>query len=479
MVYWSMKLTQYKTSVIFLTVLISNVISVYGANNWSPSETFGLMGVNVEIYFTPEPGKININLEEVKGIINITRVNNDYNLEVMVLYYGTIQDNVTIFNNTGTRVIFFDTSINSYIEQISIKTPANGSFISYMVIVFLWEDTETLLIENNKTVQIAADYEKQFKGFDLANIVIPGGVIVFLAGVVILYITRFKKHPNKGPDLNSINEKVEEIFNSSKDFFTRGGELKELDLSKIKSTPNPGEISLLRQKKRKLQNKLTNLKPKLDELNRITIRLERAREPVEKNELFKFISSLFIRASRKREIFPPGDDIGNKVRQIRDELKEGKWESLQNIENIKIMWFICDKYAKTTVIHKEIPLSDDFDIADEAIILAYTIKRYFEIKNNTHWPPDRNMTLKVEEEILAELKIIDVLLENYKKLNRKRLKNYSSTCSKIKKEAEVNLKWLESLDDEIEVNLVKRLIKRLLKLDELMTKELDLINKLN
>jgi len=452
---------------------------VYGANDWSPSETFRFLGVNAEVYFTPEPGKVDIELEDVKGIINLTRVSNDYNLIVGVIAYGTIQENVTIFNNTGIREILFDASINSYTEEISLKTPEKGSFISYMVIVFLWEDTETLLRENNKTVRLAADYNKHYTGFDLASIVVPGVFFVFLAGIFIVSSYSFKKYRSKRPDLDSINKKVEEIYNSSKDFFTRGGELKELDLSKIKSTPNPGEISLLRQKKRKLQKNLANLKPKLDELNRIAIRLERAREPVEKNELFKFISSFFIRASRKREIFPPGDGVGNKVRQIRDELKEGKWEKLQNIENIKIMWFICDKYSKTTVIHKELPLSDDFDITDESIILAYNIKRYYEIKNNTHWPPDRNMALKAEEDILAELKIIDGLLANYKKLNKKRLRNYASTCSKIKKEAEDNLKWLGSLEDEVEVNLTKRLIRRLQKLDELMTKELDLINKLN
>ncbi|MFX0051831.1 MAG: hypothetical protein ACFE8U_11135, partial [Candidatus Hermodarchaeota archaeon] len=330
MIYWSLRLKQYSTSVIFLTILISTVISVYGVNEWSPKEKFGLMGVNVEVYFTPEPGKIGIELEVVKGIINITRVNNDYNLRVGILDYGTIQENVTIFNNTGIREIFFDTSFDSHVEQISLRTPEDGFFVSYMVIVFLWENTETLLIENNKTVKLAADYEKYFQGFDLANIVIPGGLIVFLAGMVFLIRTRNKKHPSKNLDMNSINEKVEEIFNSSKNFFTRGGEIKELDLSKIKSTPNPGEIWLLRQKKQKLKKSLSSLKPKLDEIDRIALRLESARDPVEKNELFKFISSFFIRASRKREIFPIGDDIGNKVIQLRNELKEGKWEKLQN-----------------------------------------------------------------------------------------------------------------------------------------------------
>ncbi|MFX0173802.1 MAG: hypothetical protein ACFE9L_18115 [Candidatus Hodarchaeota archaeon] len=479
MICWSLRLKQCGTFVIFLTILISTIISVYGENDWLPEEKFGLLGVNVEVYFTPKPGKISIELEVVKGIINITRVNNDYNLRVGILYYGTIQENVTIFNNTGIREIFFSTSIDSHLEQISLKTPENGSFISYMVIVFLWEDTETLLIENNKTVKLAADYEKHFQGFDLANIVIPGMFIVFLAGMVFLYSSRIKKRPSKKADINGINEKVEEIFNSTKNFFTRGGELKELDLSKIKSTPSPGEIWLLKQKKKKLLKKLSSLKPKLDELNRIALRLERAREPVEKNELFKFISSFFIRASRKREVFPPGDDIGNKVRLLRDELKEGKWERLQNIENIKIMWFICDKYTKATIIHKELPLNDDFDITDESIILGYSIKRYFEIKNSTHWPPDRNMTLKAEEDILAELKIIDGLQENYKKLKKKTLKNYASSCSKILKEAEVNLKWLKSLDPETEVELAERMIKRLQQLVDLMIKELDLINKLN
>jgi hypothetical protein len=452
---------------------------VYGVNDWSPKETFGLLGVDVEVYFTPEPGIIGIELEAVKGIINITRVNNDYNLRVGILHYGTIQENVTIFNNTGIREIFFSTSIDSHIEQISLKTPENGPFISYMVIVFLWENTDTLLVENNKTVKLAADYEKQFQGFELANVVIPGGFIVFLAGIAILFSTRIKKHPSKKLDMNSINEKVEEIFNSSKNFFTRGGEIKELDLSKIKSTPNPGEIWLLRQRKKKLQKNLSSLKPKLEQINRIALRLESAREPVEKNELFKFISSFFIRASRKREIFPHGDDIGNKVKQLRDELKEGKWEKFQNIENIRIMWFICDKYVKATVIRKELPLNDDFDINDESIILASSIKRYFDIKNSTHLPPDRNMTLKAEEDILAELKIIDGLQENHKKLKKKALRNYTSTCSKIMREAELNLKWLESLDDETEVELRERLIKRLQLLVDLMTKELDLINKLN
>lgn len=480
MVNWSLGLSRCLTLVLFLTILIPTLDFMDGANDWSSSETFGIMGINVELYFSPEPGIIDMELEEVKGIINITRQNNDYNLIVGVVAYGSIQDNVTIFNNTAVHEIRFSFSLNSYREEIPLKTPENGSFISYMVIVFLWQDSETLLLESfNKTVRLAADYEKRYSGFDIASIVIPGGFVIFIAGTLVIASLSLKKYRSESNDLKSINEKAEQIISSSRNYFTGGGKFKDLDLSEMSSKPNPGEINLLIQRKRKQQKNLVKLKPKLEVLNRINIRLEKAREPVENNNLFKFISSFFIRASRKREIFPPGDEVGERVRKIRDELKEGKWGEMLDVENIKIMWFICDKYVKTAGIHRELPLGDDFDIIKESIILNHNIKRFYEIQNNIHWPTDRNLVLKTEENILTEIETIKRLLNDFNNLDKKTKKEYHKECSNLLIETEKNLKWLESVEDEIDENLTGRLKIRLQRLNELMTQELDLISKVN
>jgi hypothetical protein len=435
------------------------------------------MGVSVDAYFSPEPGNISINLQEINGFIKINRENDDYFLRIFIIAYGTVQGNTTIYSNTGIREIIIDTSINSYTEEISLITPDNGQFIAYMVVDFIWYEHGSRL--DNKTIYLAANYQKIDYGIDLASIVIPGAFIICCAiGVAFIGILS-KKFRSKTPDVTSINDKLDLINQSTKSYFSGGGVFKELDLSKVSSPPKPGEMSLLRQRKEKLNKMLKKLNPRLEELNSITNRLEEAREPVVNNHLFKFISSFFIRASRKRENYPQSENIVDKVQRIRTSLQDGRWDELQKEENVKIAWQVCDKHLNTLPFKKDLPFDINFDVTKEIKILTDNIKEYNKIKKAIILPPDRTITMNTKKEILAEIEVIELLFEKFKSFCKKNSRNYISKCSNLKKEADQNLMWLKSNNNDIDdVNVVNRLSIRLQNLVKLMKREIKFVKKL-
>ncbi|MHA2039848.1 MAG: hypothetical protein ACW98X_25815 [Promethearchaeota archaeon] len=435
------------------------------------------MGVTVDAYFSPEPGNISTTLQEINGVIKINRENDDYLLRIFIIAYGTIQENITIFSNTYGREIIFDTSINSYTEEISLITPDNGQFIVYMVVDFIWYEHGSRL--DNKTIYLAAGYQKIDYGIDLASIVIPGAFIICCAIGVAFIAILSRKSRSKPPDVTSINDKLDLINQSTKSYFSGGGEFKELDLSKVNSPPKPGEMSLLRLRKKKLNKMLKKLNPRLEELNSITNRLEEAREPVMNNHLFKFISSFFIRASRKRENYPQSENIVEKVQRIRTSLQDGRWDELQKEEHVKIAWQICDKYINTLPISKDLPFDIDFDVTKEIKILTDNIKEYNKVKKATIFPPDRSITINTKKDILAEIEVIELLFAKFKSYSKKNSRNYIRKCSNLKKETDQNLIWLKSNNDNIDdVNVVKRLSIRLENLEKLMNREIEFVKKL-
>jgi hypothetical protein len=377
------------------------------------------MGVTVEAYFSPEPGNVSIHLQEIDGVIKIDRDNNDYVLRILIMAYGTIQGNSTVFSNTAWREVIIDTSINSYTEEVSLKTPDNGLFTTYMVIDFIWYYQESRV--DNKTIYLAANYQKVDYGIDLASIVIPGGFVILCAVLIGFISILSKRSLSKAQDPVLISEKLELINQSTKRHFSRGVEFKELELSSISSSPKLGEISLLWRRKKKLKKMLKKLKPKLEEMNNIATRLEEAREPVVDNHLFKFISSFFIRASRKRENYPQTDDIVEKVQGIRTSLQDGRWDELQNEEHVKIAWQICDNYIKTLPFSKDLPFDINFDVNKEIKVLTENIKEYNKVKRETIFPPDRGIIIITKEDILAEIEVIELLLEKFKLYCKKRI----------------------------------------------------------
>ncbi len=453
-----------------LLICLTFCLSVSGSNGWPSSERFTIMGLNVHVYFSPESGKVASELEEVSVVLNITRENNDYILLIIMSSYGTIQGNESIDSNIGGHNIIINTTINSYAEEFSLKTPDNGSFTSFMVIDFFWGDLDSQLY--NKTVNLAAEYQKYNTGLDLALIMIPGGGVVLLFGMLIVANYYLKNYRTRDIDLTEINEKLLHVNTLPRKFLTRGGEFKELDLSKVAKIPRPGEITQLEHRKRRMQDKFEKLKPRLDELEEITYKLEEARKPVINNDLFKFISSYFIRASRKRENYPLEEDVVYKVQQLRDSLQDGKWDQLKNINNLKLGWSICNKYVNSSNISKDPPLNVDFILEKETKTLVDNIKNFDEVKKNAKWPPDANLIIQSKEDILAELKIIDRLLKNFKSMGKKDLKNYIKNCTNLKKEVNKHLKWLKSVVDIIDGSEGKRLEIRLRKIKELLVEEL-------
>jgi hypothetical protein len=432
------------------------------------------MGTNIHVYFSPEPGKVPSEIEEVNGIINITRENRDYILVIVLSSYGTLQGNNTIDSNIGGHNIIINTTIDSYTEEFSLKTPDKGSFTSFIVLDFFWGDLDSQLY--NKTVNLAAEYQKYDTGFDLALIVIPGGGIVLLFCFAIVFNYSLKKYRTRNIELIDINEKLLQVNKLPRKFLTRGGEFKELDLSKVTSIPKPGEITLLKQRKKRMQDKFAKLKPRLDEQEEIANKLDEARKPIINNDLFKFISSYFIRASRKRENYPLEEDVLNKVQRLRASLQEGKWDQLQNINNLKLAWSICDNYVNSSNISKDPPLGMDFILEKETKTLADNITNFDKVKKNTKWPPDANLVIQSKEDILAELKVIDRLLENFKILKKSDLKNYIKDCSNLRKDIKEHMKWLKSVAGIIDEKEAERLELRLQKINQLLSKELKVVD---
>jgi hypothetical protein len=345
-----------------------------------------------------------------------------------------------------------------------------------MVINFIWGDLYSPL--HNKTVNMAAEYQKINRGIDLAVIIFPGGIIVILFGILIGSNFILKKYKSQNLDLVNVDEKFEQIQKFLRKFLTRGGKFRKLDLTEIDSIPNPGDLGILEKRKKNCYIKLEKLSPRLQEFEEITQIIEEGRNPVVNNDLFKFISSNFIRASRKRENYPPLDNVGDKVQKLRDLLHKGKWSELQSVEEIKLAWFICMTYNKSTNESNKQPLGRDFNIENEASILLDNIKSYNKVKLNTIWPPDANLVRQSRTNLLEEIQMIDRIFENFAKMPKEELKKFVKNCRSVKKEAKANLKWLDSSKDLVDESEVGRIAKRLQKIYDLLDKEIDLADHL-
>ena len=301
-------------------------------------------------------------------------------------------------------------------------------------------------------------------------------VLVLFFGILFISNLFLKKRRTWNFDLDEINEKLIKVNNLPRKFLTRGGEFKELDLSKLSVTPNPGEITRLIRRKKGMQNKLEKLKPRLEELQEIEFKFDEARKPIINNELFKFISSYFIRASRRRENFPDEEEVIHKVQRLRDSLQEGNWDKLQNMDNVKLAWSICDKYVASSDVERKTPLNANFDLEKDTKTLIDNIKNLNKVERSTKWPPDKNLVIQSKEDILLELKIVDRLLENFKNLNKKDSKDYIRNCSNLNKKVKEYLKWLKSVADIIDRSEMKRIELRLQKISELLSEEIKVID---
>ncbi len=468
------------TSLITLTIsfiLFGTFISVNGNEYWLSHEEIEYSGDEVFLYFTPEPGKVSMETEKVSGMINVTSNNEDYSIRILVLAYGTIQDNETIYTNVAQLEIILDTSINAYTREIELKTPENGNFTVYMVIDFYWYNEATVVY--NETVNLAANYQKASTGFDLASILLPVGLIIISGSLLIFIGSIVRRFRSKSLDITLIEEKLEKIVQIIRSYFTKDGEFREIE--KVGSLQKPGEISLIKHQRKSRQLMLEKLQPRMNEMKEIRIRHEAAQEPVFNNPLFNIISSLFIRASKKQEYYPDTSNISNHVQEIRNSLQQGKWDQLNDVTKIKIAWEICEKYAKSLPSEKDLleyPILD-FDL--EAIKLSGQIRNYQEVKRVNPWPSDRNLILQSRDDLTRELELIDRRLENYKSINKKDLSQYAKECSSLKKEADSSLeylKWLKKQNDIIDINLLLRLEDRTHKLRELITEEISHINKI-
>jgi len=457
-------------------ILFIPCFQVYGANDWPSNEEFEALGYNVHTYFDPVPGTISSDLNIVKGIISINGEFKGDEFAIIIRSYGTIYRNETIFSNEyiGIRYIILNSSIKSYTEEILIETPSSGQFIVYIEMYFAWTEEKGGIILGNKTITLVADYQKL--GFDLANIIIPGVIFLFCISLIIISVFSYKKvHKGKDIDTTEINQRLDQINIMSKQYFTRAGDFKDLDLSSKNLLNQPGQLSLLEHRKQELERKLKNLKPRQEELDKIAKSLEDARNPILYNEFFKFISSNFIHASRKRENYPPIDNVEDKVLELRNSLREGRWDELQDLEKVKLAWKICESY-KREANDEELLLMNDLDVDKEAKTLVNHIKSYIQIEANTRWPPDRNLILKTIEELKIELEINDGLINKLRKSGKKSLKKYLKKCENLKKEAENNLKWLKSRENEIETDIVSRNSIRLDKLIKMLDNELNLLS---
>jgi hypothetical protein len=458
-------------------ILFGTFISVNGNEYWLSQKEIEYSGDEIFLYFTPEPGKITMETEKVSGMINVTSNNEDYSIRILVLAYGTIQDNETIYTNVAQLEISLNTTINAYTEEIELKTPKNGNFTIYMVVDSYWYNETTLVY--NETVNLAADYQKESTGLDLASILLPVGLIIISGSLLIFIGSIIRRFRSKSLDITLIEEKLQEIDQIIRSYFIKNGEF--IEIKKVETLQKPGEISLLKHQRKSRQLMLEKLQPRMYEMNEIRIKYEAAQDLVFNNPLFNIISSLFIRASKKQEYYPDTNNISNHVQEIRNSLQQGKWDQLNDVTKIKIAWEICERYAKSLPLEKdslEYPILD-FDL--EAIKLSGYIRNYQEVKRENPMPSDRNLILQSRDDLTRELELVDRLLENYKSINKKDLSQYAKECSSLKKEAESSLeylKWLKKQNDIIDINLLLRLEDRTHKLRELITEEISYINKI-
>jgi hypothetical protein len=449
---------------------------VYGTDYWPSNEEFDVLGFNVYTYFDPEEGTISSALSKVKGIISINGEFTGYDFAIIIDSYGTIYRNETIFSNEdiGRRYIILNSSIKSHTEEILIETPPSGQFTIYLVILFAWREEMTPNAAGNKTIILDADYQKQ--AFELADIVLPGVIFLFCISIIFISVLGTRKfRKRRDIDITEINERLEKINLINKQYFTRAGDFKDLDLSIKSSFHQLGQFSLLEQKKQELERRLKNLEPRQDELDKITKSLEEARNPILNNNFFKFISSHFIHASRKRENYPPINNVEDKVLELRNSLREGRWDELQDHEKVKLAWMICESYLRETN-YKELSLLTDIDIDKKAETLAKSIKSYIQIEANTRWPPDRKLILNTIQELKTELEINDILINKWRKSDKKSLKKYLKKCENLKKKVENNLKWLKSREPDIDTDILNRNSSRLTKLINLLDNELNLLS---
>ncbi|MFX0015705.1 MAG: hypothetical protein ACFFB2_12285 [Promethearchaeota archaeon] len=467
----------------FLTTLILVVplLQTDCIDYYPSDDEFEILGFNVQIYFDPkpepEPKTISSGIDKIKGIINITGEFSGYFFGIIIDSYGTIYNNETIFSNEniGKLTIQLNSSHKAYTEEILIETPnSNGQFTVYMVAYFVWWEEMTYDFSGDKVVKLDAEYQKL--GFDLANIIIPSAIFLFCISMIFISVFAYRKiHKQKDIDTNEINKRLEQIIIFNKQFFTRSGGFKDLDLNSMISWDKPGQLNLLEQRKQELEQKLKKLEPRQKELNGIAKRLEEARNPVLNNDLFKVISSHFIHASRKRENYPSINHVEEKVRELRNSLREGRWDELQDLEKVKLAWIICESYIRETNT-EEVLLGKNRDPEKEAIALTMYVKNFIQTETNTRWPPDRNLILKTIEESKTDLDIISNLIIKLRKSNKKSIRKYLKKCETIKQEAEDNLKWLKSREADIDTDIASRNLIRLNKLINLLDNELNLLS---
>ncbi|MFW9906199.1 MAG: hypothetical protein ACFFFH_17905 [Candidatus Thorarchaeota archaeon] len=457
------------TIVIFLPCFQS-----YSTNGWPSEDEFDILGYNIHTYFDPLPGTISSDKETITGVIDINGEFTGYNFGVVIVEYGTIYNNDTIFSNEdiGQRVITLDSSYNNYTEEILLETPtSSGQFTVYMVIYFGWREEMSPKITGNRTIILDADYQKL--GYDLANIIIPGLIFLFFICVTLISFFGYKKlHQQKDIDLTEIDQRLEQINTICKPYFTRAGNLKELDITSKKILHEPGQLWRLENKKQEIGRKLEKLKPRQDEFDKIAKKLDEAREPIMNNDLFKLISSNFIQASRKRENYPSINNVESSVLELRNSLREGRWDKLKDPEKVKFAYIICESYLRE--INNEKLLVTNID--KEAKTLANYINRFIQIEANTRYPPDHNLILRTIEESITELEIITGLIHKLRKSDKKTLKKYKNKCGSLKKEAENNLKWLKSKELDIDTNILSRNLGKLEELINLLETELNLLS---
>ncbi len=456
--------------IIALLSIIQSCSSIDGTrlDDWKTSESFHALGLNILIYFNPLPGNISADLEKINGIISIQGEFQGQQFLITILTCGTLHQDEYV-NTSDFQPVSLNSSMESYTEQIPLYTPSKGSFTVFMIINFSWTDSNSII--EDKTVKIAADYQKRIStDFDLATIIIPGGIVIL--GILMIWGIGVIQDYIKTPIFTNaqIKDKLTEIDKYIKNFNLQIDDLPLIEINTI----NPGMISLLEKKKELLLEKIEKMQPKLKELENITQKEDIAKQPVLNNDLFRYISSNFIRASRKRENLPLDEIDAAHIQLLRETLQRGSWEELKDIYKTKLAWQVCNNHLNAMGEKEKIYMPQNLE--NEAQKLSILISQYNTIKNSIIWPPDRPLILSTEKELQADLAIIHSKIDDVKTWTKNEKKIFKKKSNEAKKRIHDDFKWLGSVKSQIDDDSIPQLLMKLKNMETFIKNDINYVS---
>ncbi len=466
-------------TLIFSLILLSAFFSPLScsiANDWKLSEEFEAWGCTFHVYFEPEPGSIASSRSLIKGIIDVKGQCKGFGLEVGLTLVGTWDGEEIIEQRMGYEIdgseTFLTGSNSSWYKEIPINVPEVDTFECYMMVSIVWWDYD--LKSEDRVIKVRAEYRKTppkgNAGFPLSEDAIHfivSSLVLLILGVVcvgvvcagVVFIIGLNKY---GLTIITIKQ-IQQFLHP---FLTQRDETKLLDTIN-QELLQPGIITHLNDRKNILQVRLAKEKPTSSQEGVIT-RFNELRTNIEKNSLYSIISSHFLRASRKKESYPSDKLSETRIQLLRDSLRKGQWNGLDDPQNVKLAADTCLAYLHTHKAKNDIIQLQELNIPEESKTLAEKIKKYLDLKQKHQYSYNGVIRQhEASEELQEKIEEVDSVLKRIQSLIQDNPEGYKRKCDNEKKQITKYLDWLDATSQDFHYITILR------EYDALLNRELE------